>query len=40
MPEPTAELAIRKSLIVGVPPETAFRVFTEEMGSWWPLALF
>jgi len=38
MPESTAELAIRKSLTVGVPVETAFRVFTEEMGSWWPLA--
>jgi hypothetical protein len=38
MPEPTSALAIRKSLDVGVPVETAFRVFTEEIGSWWPLA--
>jgi uncharacterized protein YndB with AHSA1/START domain len=38
MPEPAAELAIRKSLTVHVPVETAFRLFTEEMGSWWPLA--
>jgi hypothetical protein len=38
MLEPTPALAIRKSLRVGVPVETAFRVFTEEIGSWWPLA--
>jgi hypothetical protein len=38
MSESTAELAIRKSITVGVPVETAFRVFTAELGSWWPLA--
>jgi Activator of Hsp90 ATPase homolog 1-like protein len=37
MPESTAELAIRKSVDVRVPAEIAFRVFTEELGSWWPL---
>jgi uncharacterized protein YndB with AHSA1/START domain len=37
MPEDTA-LAIHKSVTVRVPVETAFRVFTEEIGSWWPLA--
>jgi uncharacterized protein YndB with AHSA1/START domain len=37
MPESTSALAIRKSLTVGVPVQTAFRVFTEEIGSWWPL---
>jgi uncharacterized protein YndB with AHSA1/START domain len=37
MPEPASALAIRKSLTVRVPVETAFRVFTEEIGSWWPL---
>jgi uncharacterized protein YndB with AHSA1/START domain len=38
MPESASALAIRKSLDVHVPVETAFRVFTEEIGSWWPLA--
>jgi uncharacterized protein YndB with AHSA1/START domain len=38
MPESTAELAIRKSVMVRVPVETAFRVFTAELRSWWPLA--
>jgi uncharacterized protein YndB with AHSA1/START domain len=28
---------IRSRIEVGVPPEKAFRVFTEEMGTWWPL---
>jgi len=31
-------LFVRKSIVVGAPPERAFRVFTEQMGSWWPLA--
>lgn len=26
-----------KSITVRCPPETAFRVFTQEIGSWWPL---
>jgi uncharacterized protein YndB with AHSA1/START domain len=30
--------AIRKSIAVACSPEAAFRVFTEEIGSWWPLA--
>jgi uncharacterized protein YndB with AHSA1/START domain len=38
MPESTAELAIRKSVTVHVPVDTAFHVFTAELGSWWPLA--
>jgi hypothetical protein len=38
MPESAGELAIRKSLTVHLPVETAFRLFTEGMGSWWPLA--
>jgi uncharacterized protein YndB with AHSA1/START domain len=29
---------IRKSVLVPAPPEAAFRRFTHEMGSWWPLA--
>jgi hypothetical protein len=38
MPDSAAELAICKSITVRVPVETAFRVFTAELGSWWPLA--
>jgi uncharacterized protein YndB with AHSA1/START domain len=38
MAESAASVAIRKSVIVGVPVETAFAVFTEQIGSWWPLA--
>ena len=38
MPEPVAALAIRKSVTVRVPVETAFQTFTAELGSWWPLA--
>lgn len=32
-----ATVAVRRTIVVSVPPERAFRVFTEEMGSWWPL---
>jgi uncharacterized protein YndB with AHSA1/START domain len=38
MTDHVAALAIRKSVAVRVPTETAFQVFTEGMGSWWPLA--
>jgi uncharacterized protein YndB with AHSA1/START domain len=38
MADPVAALAIRKSVAVRAPIETAFRIFTEGMGSWWPLA--
>jgi uncharacterized protein YndB with AHSA1/START domain len=38
MAESVASVAIRKSVTVGVPVETAFRVFTEQVGAWWPLA--
>ena len=31
------ELTIRKSLTVAAPVERAFEVFTERIGSWWPL---
>ena len=30
-------MTIRKSITVARPPEIAFRVFTEEIGRWWPL---
>ena len=29
---------LRRSVTVSAPPEKAFRRFTAEMGSWWPLA--
>jgi uncharacterized protein YndB with AHSA1/START domain len=38
MPESAAAVVIRKSVEVAAPVETAFRVFTEQAGSWWPLA--
>jgi uncharacterized protein YndB with AHSA1/START domain len=28
--------AVRKRIEVPVPPDEAFRLFTEEIGSWWP----
>lgn len=30
-------LAVRKTLTVNAPQEKAFRVFCDEMSSWWPL---
>ncbi len=35
-PEPLAP--VRKSVVVPLAPERAFRLFTEGMGTWWPLA--
>jgi uncharacterized protein YndB with AHSA1/START domain len=32
--------SVRKSVNVKAPLEVAFRVFTEKMGSWWPLAQY
>lgn len=36
MSQQMSEAAIRKSVTVNCPAEDAFRVFTEEIGSWWP----
>ena len=33
----TATETIRKEIFVDAPPETAFRVFTEQVSDWWPL---
>jgi uncharacterized protein YndB with AHSA1/START domain len=32
--------SVRKVMSVKAPVETAWRVFTESMGTWWPLAKF
>lgn len=38
MPDATTSIApIVKTVNVGPPPEVAFRVFTDEIASWWPL---
>ena len=34
----TTDLVLRKTISVAQPPEVAFRVFTEEVGTWWPAA--
>ena len=33
----TADLAVRKSVVVAAPVERAWEVFTERIASWWPL---
>jgi uncharacterized protein YndB with AHSA1/START domain len=38
MNQQTSETAVRKSVVVGRPVEDAFRVYTEQVGSWWPFA--
>jgi uncharacterized protein YndB with AHSA1/START domain len=38
MSQQTSELVIEKSITVAAPVDRAFRVFTAELGSWWPLA--
>jgi uncharacterized protein YndB with AHSA1/START domain len=32
--------SVRKVMSVKAPPAVAWRVFTEQMGSWWPLAAY
>jgi uncharacterized protein YndB with AHSA1/START domain len=32
-----AGVAVRRSIVVRAPQERAFAIFTERMGSWWPL---
>jgi uncharacterized protein YndB with AHSA1/START domain len=32
--------SVRKVVSVQVPQEVAWRVFTEQMGTWWPLAMY
>jgi uncharacterized protein YndB with AHSA1/START domain len=37
MSQQTSEIVIKKSVTVAAPVERAFRVFTEEIHTWWPL---
>ena len=32
--------SVREVITVRAPQEVAWRVFTEQMGSWWPLAVY
>jgi uncharacterized protein YndB with AHSA1/START domain len=32
--------SVRKTIDVQAPPAVAWRVFTEQMGTWWPLAVY
>ena len=36
MEQVVSDLTLRKTVEVGTPPERAFRLFTEGMGTWWP----
>jgi uncharacterized protein YndB with AHSA1/START domain len=36
----TDPYSVRKVLSVKAPPDVAWRVFTEKMGTWWPLARY
>jgi uncharacterized protein YndB with AHSA1/START domain len=37
MTEQATDLTVRKTITVEAPQERAFAVFTEQIGSWWPL---
>lgn len=36
MNEPDAEIVVTKSIIIGLNVERAFRLWTEQIGAWWP----
>lgn len=38
MEQTVSDLALRKTVEVAAPPERAFRLFTEGIAEWWPLA--
>jgi uncharacterized protein YndB with AHSA1/START domain len=33
----TETVVLRKSIMVKAPPEKAFRIYTEEIATWWPI---
>jgi uncharacterized protein YndB with AHSA1/START domain len=35
--DPVADLVARQSIVVDLPVDEAFRLFTEGIGQWWPL---
>jgi uncharacterized protein YndB with AHSA1/START domain len=35
MPSSATEASVHTSIVVEAPPERAFRIFTEDIGSWW-----
>jgi uncharacterized protein YndB with AHSA1/START domain len=37
MTQQATELTVRKSIVVAAAQERAFAVFTEQIGTWWPL---
>jgi uncharacterized protein YndB with AHSA1/START domain len=40
LPGVTDPNSVRKSMNVAAPPAVTWRVFTEQMGTWWPLAVY
>jgi hypothetical protein len=32
--------SVRRVISIQAPPEVAWHVFTERMGTWWPLAMY
>jgi len=36
MTNPTTTTAVHTSIVVDAPVERAFRIFTDDIGSWWP----
>jgi uncharacterized protein YndB with AHSA1/START domain len=39
-PSPNDPNSVRKVLLVRAPPVVAWRVFTDKIGTWWPLAVY
>lgn len=37
MTQQATDVTVRKTIVVDVPQERAFAVFTDQIGSWWPL---
>lgn len=39
MVQPDVDLTIRKSVLVALPPDEAFALFTERLSTWWPYTM-